>query len=107
MGNAESTPKTPTLPEYQYDPLPGPRHIRLLKIQYNPPSIYGAWKPKVLISTQSLDELGDGKLSFNTLSYTWALPLRDADEPNAGDEAPASYGSQHEIEINGQSLIVS
>jgi hypothetical protein len=106
MGNAESSP-TPTLPEYEYNPLPGPRHIRLLKIQYNPPSTYGVWKPKVSIHTKSLDELGDGKLSFNALSYTWALPLRDANEPNAGGEAPASCGSQHEIEINSRSLIVS
>jgi hypothetical protein len=60
----------------------------------------------VLIDHQSVDNLGDGKLSFEALSYTWALPLRGANEPNAGEE-PASCGSQHEIELYGQSLLIS
>ena len=106
MGNEESTP-TRSLPEYRYEFLPSDRHIRLLKIQHSPIGIYGTWKPKLSVNHQSLDNLGDGKLPFNALSYTWALPLRGANEPNAGDEDQASCGSQYEIELNGQSLMVS
>ncbi|MCJ1247927.1 hypothetical protein MMC30_005142 [Trapelia coarctata] len=64
----------PELDMYQYQPLPGPGYIRLLKFLPGFDDIHCSLETVHLGEAEDFEELGDTCPPYNALSYTWNDP---------------------------------
>ena len=108
----DAAPKQlPPLDPFQYESLPGPYYIRVVKIvDRSSLNLEKLSDPRPALSMEYLkldQEKGSEIGRYTTLSYTWSLPVRAADEANAGDEPRQEHGLKHEIVVNKKSLKVS